>query len=394
MIAQAEDLVAEYLASARLPAGRRDPMPFLAKLAAAIQPFDPRELCRHVAAALARRGLPAPAVDSLDRNLGQPGPDPAPAPELPPEPPPAENPTFAFVMANRNDSRWLRRSVPALCEQSRRADQVVIVDDGSTDDSREVLAAFQQKYPALSVHLNDRNTGPCAAIRSIWPHIRADYVAFAAADDLVAHDFLAVVEPLVRQHPGIGAVHGQTYVWFPDSDRSVMDLPTHLFRHILGRHSGAEYRRLLLGGPVTINGNVACFRRAVIDRLGMFDPRLEHVADTFLFQQVLLAAGICYVEKPLGIFTRHAAQHSTVQMRDAGRRIEVHGRLLDLWATEGFAGYRADVIRYPALLENYPMLVRDLVWRPDAWDILIAYASWSALRSAVAEAGSRLLRGS
>lgn len=389
MIDKAEDLISTYLGLCDRPVESRDPLPVLSKLEELVGALDPRAFCQALSGALQRHGLPAPAAGSLAQHLGQP--DPAPGPVA--EPPPAINPTFAIVMSNYNHSKWLPRSVPALCGQTRAPDQVLIVDDKSSDESGDILRAFQKNYKFLQFYENIENTGPCQAIKNIWSKIDSDYVIFAAADDIVSVELLETFEKFVRQHPTIGAVHGMTYVWFPASNRIVVDYPTHLYRNVLGCHSGSEFRRLLLSGPMTINGNVVCFRRSVIDQLGMFDPSLEHVADTFLFQQVLLAAGVCYVEKPLGIFSRHAEQHSTINVRNISRRISVNHRVLDRWNETRHAAFRADILRYPALLENYPLMLRDIVWRTDAWDILLAYAGWSQLRTASAAAGAQVLKG-
>jgi len=389
VLQQAEALIAEYLRQAAAPPDDRDPAPVLERFAAVLAPLDPRLFCRHLAEALSRRDLPAPPAESLAYHLGQ----PPPVPERLPEPPAAANPTFAFVLSNYNQGKWLQRSVPALCEQSRPADQVLVIDDHSSDDSVEILDMLNRKYDTLKCFRNSRNTGYPQAIRNIWPEVTSDYVIFAAADDLVSTDFLATVEPCVRAHPTVGAVHGMTYVWFQQSGRTVIDYPAHLYWNLLGHHSGAEFRRLLLSGPMTISGNVACFRRSVIDALGMFDPGLEHAADTFLFQQVLLEAGVCYLETPLGIFSRHGAQHSTVNVRDSASRIGVNNRIIDHWVSSGRAAFRSDILRYPAQLENYPRMVGDMAWRTDAWDILIAYISWVQRGAARAATAAQYLQG-
>ena len=363
---------------------QRDAADILGAARDVVRNADLAQVIGTVASRLEQGGLAAPRPDALALAL-------APAPEAPPPPPlpPGRRPTFAFVLANYNDSKWLHRSLRGICGQSRKPDQVIVIDDCSTDDSVGLVSQFAAQYDFLTLKRNAVNRGTLGAIASHWAAVEADYVVFAAADDLVAVDMLATMEQIVVQNPDVGAVQALTYVWFPDTDRVVVDMANQQIARMYGKHAPGEFRRLLLTAGMTIQGNVACFRKGLIDRHGMFDPTLEHVGDTHLFQQHLLAGGVYYTDKILGIHTRHANQYSTLRVRDTERRVRIHATFLDRLGQPGQADYRADLLRYPSLLENFPALIGDIAWRPDAWDLLLSYASWfEARRAAAAPAAS------
>ena len=54
--------------------------------------------------------------------------------------------TLSVVLPNYNHGQYLKYSIPAICEQKRVPDQLIVMDDASTDNSIEILEQYRDKY--------------------------------------------------------------------------------------------------------------------------------------------------------------------------------------------------------------------------------------------------------
>src|SRR5580704_16204019 len=97
--------------------------------------------------------------------------------------------TLSVILPNYNHARYLPRAIGAIAGQSRKPDEFIIIDDGSTDDSREVIAACQRDFPGLSVLFNPQNLGAIPTLQRGLEIARGKYIYFAAADDNILPGF-------------------------------------------------------------------------------------------------------------------------------------------------------------------------------------------------------------
>ncbi len=91
--------------------------------------------------------------------------------------------TVAVVLCNYNHAKYLPDSLGHICRQTRPADQIIVIDDGSTDDSWDIIQRFARDYSNVEARANGRNLGLEASIASALQMVRCDYLVWAAADD-------------------------------------------------------------------------------------------------------------------------------------------------------------------------------------------------------------------
>src|ERR1700674_2804175 len=73
--------------------------------------------------------------------------------------------TVAVALCNYNHGKYLDGCLRAIVTQSRPADQIVIVDDGSTDDSKDIILNYAARHPTISAYFNGVNQGVMTSLK-------------------------------------------------------------------------------------------------------------------------------------------------------------------------------------------------------------------------------------
>ena len=103
---------------------------------------------------------------------------------------------MSVVIPHYNHAHLLSDALAAISRQTRRPFEVVVVDDGSTDESVMRLQALTASMPWLRIHRHPENRGVNAACNTGLELVSGDFVLFSAADDclsatMVEHAFAA-----------------------------------------------------------------------------------------------------------------------------------------------------------------------------------------------------------
>ncbi|MBI5240320.1 MAG: glycosyltransferase family 2 protein, partial [Elusimicrobia bacterium] len=112
--------------------------------------------------------------------------------------------TVTVLMPNYNHARFLPHSLEAIARQTVLPLEVIVVDDGSSDDSVAVVESFAKRHPFIKLLRHERNQGVYPAMRTGWKECRGDYVIFSAADDLLLPGLFEKSLALLARHPEAG----------------------------------------------------------------------------------------------------------------------------------------------------------------------------------------------
>jgi glycosyltransferase involved in cell wall biosynthesis len=208
-------------------------------------------------------------------------------------------PLVSVVVPCFNQARYLGEAIESARRQTWRAVEVVVVDDGSTDASGRVAAAF----PDVAC-LRQARAGTAAARNRGLRHCRGDIVVFLDADDRLLPDAVARAVDYLARHPGAALVSG--HVRLVDADGASAVVPHQ-------DHEPAGYEALLRDNYIWTPGAVA-YRRAALEAAGGFDAAAGGSADYAL--NVRLAR-----DHPIGCHHHVVVdyrRHDANMTRDAG----------------------------------------------------------------------------
>ncbi|MDQ6797293.1 MAG: glycosyltransferase family 2 protein [Actinomycetota bacterium] len=159
---------------------------------------------------------------------------------------------ISVVIPCHNYGRFLAEAVESVTAQSRAPDEVVIVDDGSTDDTAEVARALEERMPALRVISRAPARGPATTFNDGVRATTGNLVVILSADDRLSTNYLELTERRLD-----------------DSSISFAYTDAHLFGAESGVLPAGPFDRRELMRENLCNGS-AMFRRTLFDELGGF----------------------------------------------------------------------------------------------------------------------------
>lgn len=243
-------------------------------------------------------------------------------------------PLLSVVIPNYNHARYLGRAIAALRAQERPAEEIIVVDDGSTDDSLAVLAELGRGHGDLVIAVNRSNHGAVAALQQGLEIARGRYVYFGAADDTVLPRFFERALAMLAAYPGTGLFCGDCLLVDGATGRTIGHRPAARPMQSAAMISPAATARLLRRTDNFILTGSAIFRRDLALAKGGFDPRAESFADGLLARKVALEAGFCYLPRTVAVWNIFEASLSRSMALEAPRALKALADLPRLIAAD------------------------------------------------------------
>jgi glycosyltransferase involved in cell wall biosynthesis len=226
-------------------------------------------------------------------------------------------PAVTCIIIVYNGESYLGEAIASVQRQSFEDWELVVVDDGSSDGSREIArrCAAADHRIRLRQHADGRNHGMSSTRNLGLSESQGRYVGFLDADDVWEPTKIEEQLDVLAQHPEAAMVYGRTLMWHSwdpgaDVDDYYYDLgvpadrlhpPPVLFRRLLqNRHQT----------PTTCN---ALMRRSTIERVGGFEDSFPAMfEDQVFFAKVLLRFPVFVSDRSWARYRQHAGSSSAV----------------------------------------------------------------------------------
>ena len=254
--------------------------------------------------------------------------------------------TLSVVLPNYNHAILIGRALAALLAQGRAADEIIIIDDGSTDDSAHVINRFATKSPSIRVLSNPSNIGVIPTLQCGLQAARGKYIYFAAADDWVAPGFFELALRRLKANPDVGLFCGEAMLVDGRNNRPFAVRPAVRPRMRAGRIDVPRVRQLLRSTDNWILTGSTIFRRECVDWAGGFDARLGTFADGFIARKIALRYGFYFEPMIVASWVVFPDSVSRKTARDLQRSNYILDAVPKLIAADsGFPSWYAAVFR-------------------------------------------------
>jgi glycosyltransferase involved in cell wall biosynthesis len=220
--------------------------------------------------------------------------------------------TVAVAVACYNQGHFLAQALASILAQSRPADEIILVDDGSTDDTAQVAA----RYPSVR-YIRQRNGGLSAARNTALASTEAELILFLDADDCLAPEALASAVARLVADRRLAFVYGG----YREVDVDLTTLSVHQ-----ARHSDNPFDDLLsLGNFIAMHGTVL-YDAARLRESGGFDVTLDSCEDYDVFLRLARRHPVAAYDGVAADYRRHGQSLSRHSLRMVATSLRVLDR--------------------------------------------------------------------
>lgn len=288
-------------------------------------------------------------------------------------------PRVSVIIPNYNTSAYLPDALKSVLGQTYTDFEVVVVDDGSTDHSRELVESFQAAFQGKLHYVYQSNQGLPAARNTGIRNSTGEFIALLDADDVWLERRLERSVAMMDRKPEVGLVHAK--VARIDTAGNVFEIPPipHA-KYLSGSIANYIYTRRAHLPVATI-----MFRRCCLEQAGVFDETMRATEDRDMWFRIAEHYPVAHIDEILayyrisptsmsrdsermfkwqmyfiekhrrrGACSRMAARHAVANLyREAGDALFGQGEL-----SESLRKYLKAAVCYPLSLPNIYMLLR------------------------------------
>ncbi len=175
------------------------------------------------------------------------------------------NPRFSVIIPAYNAEKYLAQTIESVFSQTDQSYEVIVVDDGSTDRTLQILRSFEPRIKVLS----KPNGGPASARNAAIKNSSGDYLAFLDSDDLWMPGKLEKQAAFLEKNPKIGLLFGEALMFSEEKGEKVIQSK-------IGYTEDPSFCRLLFGDYIP--NSTVVIRRECVDRVGLLNEKRELIA--------------------------------------------------------------------------------------------------------------------
>jgi len=242
-----------------------------------------------------------------------------------------KNSTVSVVIPNYNHAHFLENAIRSYLRQTHQPLEIIVVDDGSTDNSIEVVEKMAQAVSHIYLIRLPRNLGVNKAIAEGLNRAQGDYVVFTAADDTVEKEFLEKSLNVLNENPQAGLSFSDPTELVYDNGQ-VIHYPLRL-SHTPIYLSPEQLCQILRKYSFTFPSNSVLFNRELLIKSGGFLADLDFGADWMACFVSAFRYGVCYIPENLTVAMVRKDSLSGEGMRNAAIQRKIFFKVLDLLNT-------------------------------------------------------------
>jgi glycosyltransferase involved in cell wall biosynthesis len=206
-----------------------------------------------------------------------------------------DKPLISVIIPTYNCAQYVGEAVASVLGQTYKSNNIIVVDDGSSDATSEVLTPYMDEIH----YIYQPNQGVAVARNRGLAASTGELFAFLDADDVWLPEKLERQVHCLAHNPNAGLVYTNHLILDGDAGlRAVPPAPQ--------SYQGYCYSQLFLGNPVHASSVV--IRRKCLDYVGVFDEQIHRASaeDYDLWLRVARYFEFAYIPDPLTLYRKHA----------------------------------------------------------------------------------------
>jgi glycosyltransferase involved in cell wall biosynthesis len=226
-------------------------------------------------------------------------------------------PKVSVIVPNYNHASYLRQRLDSITNQTFRDFEVIVLDDASTDNSREIIQTYAHDPRVRFLFNGTRNGSAFKQWQKGLESARGEYIWFAESDDCASPHFLSKLLPILENDRSLGLVYCQSYLVDPssrvlgDAIQWTDDLDPSRWKNNFINNGPAEVKDYLSKKNTIPNASAVLLRASVLRSVGGLDVGYQLCGDWFLWIKILLQSNVGYVAEKLNYWRQRSSNART-----------------------------------------------------------------------------------
>jgi glycosyltransferase involved in cell wall biosynthesis len=292
--------------------------------------------------------------------------------------------SISVVLPNRNHGREAEGTIRQFLEQTRPPDEIIVVDDGSQDDSVAQLQRLAQDQPTVKVMANPDHRQVPACVNQGVAAARGEFILLAAANDRRSVDMIERLADVAMRFTAARLIVSGNGEWNVDSGQlSSFDRNSERGLWFLDRSeqvghiSPDRFHRILRAGSVPLGIGTALIRRDALVEVGTYLPDLRWHSDWFAIHAIAFRHGFYALDANLCWNRSAEGSYSSRGMHDPVLQREVVLNIVARLHSPQFADLRRALERSPAAMSTFiRVLLPALAARPRYGAMFLKVSAW------------------
>jgi glycosyltransferase involved in cell wall biosynthesis len=206
-------------------------------------------------------------------------------------------PKVSVIIPTYNSARYLPDAIESIFSQTFQDFEIIVVDDGSIDNTKGILSDYLNKYPDKIKYLYKENGG-CASARNYGlKKAKGMYINFLDSDDVFLPCKLEVQTKLLYEHPEVGFVYSNS-IHFNEKDKR-----EYLFEAV--KPDKEVYLAEKLFTDLRLDIATALFRKECFEVAGNFDEEMRWNEDTEILLRIAINFKAYFFPEPTSKYRIH-----------------------------------------------------------------------------------------
>ena len=208
-------------------------------------------------------------------------------------------PLFSVLIANYNNGPYIQSCIDSISNQTYPNWEIIIVDDASTDNSRVVLAEYEN-HPQIRIEYLSKNSGVGFTKYRCAELAKGDIIAYLDADDFLVPDALQISVEEHLMHPKCAIVYSNHFIC--DENLNVIKAADYVGQIKKGSYSWES--------PLPTISNFASFKISHYTQTKGVQKWMDRAVDKELYYQLEAIGEVLYIDRPLLMYRRHGGNIS------------------------------------------------------------------------------------
>jgi glycosyltransferase involved in cell wall biosynthesis len=224
----------------------------------------------------------------------------------------------SIVIPTYNQAKYIRDSIDSALNQTYKNTEVIVVDDGSTDDTGEIL----RSYGNTIIHIHQENKGVTAAMNAGAMKAKGEFILFLSSDDILMPNIIERQLNILRNKRDVDFVYTD-YYYMKDKSEIIEIIKCPFFENY-------NKRILWMFRYCYFMHDSVLFRRILLEKVGFWDEDMPYAGEYWMWFKCLKISNVAHISTPLVKYRIHGSQLTThtEQIREYRKEVIKRARKL------------------------------------------------------------------